>query len=919
MWRRSKAGFVLLATVLPTVLACPAVARSAERVAVQWRFATEGDFLGWTPGGHIADATVSDGALRGKTVDWDPILTGPVFGLEATPTQRVQIKMKTAAGQAQLFWTETTEGKYGGFSQEKSGAFHTHGDGRFHVYSVDPFWHAAGKIVRLRLDPPDAGEFAVEWIRIVDEDSVPRSQARRWTFDADPNGWRPLEQVADPVVQDGCLLVTALGQAPVIISPLLSVSADENSFVSIRMAATGGASGRVLCVSSTQFGSEATTFPLRADGEMHSYNVDVGHLKTWRDRIVLIGVQPTDAQGAVARIESIGIGDRPCGPPELAVSYFGQTDGINRAGRPAGVASTVQNLGGEAAQEVVATLKVARGGRTIGQTRQKIGTVSRYLAKTATWLIESPSPGEIDVSVELESAGCEPISAAATLRFTEPPRVPGTSYVPEPEPVAGDYQIGVFYFPGWHSMSRWQPILDYPSRKPVLGWYDEANPECADWQIKWAVEHGVTFFMVDWYWSEGSRQLEHWLHDAYMKARYRKYLKWAVMWANHNRPGTHSLDDWRNVTRYWIDRYFGMEEYYHIDGRPAVFIWSPQNVRRDLGGSQEAAKPYALSQQMARDAGYPGIYFVAMSSHEGAGQCNQLKAEGYDAFTSYHGFKLARQGGGNRSVRFPYADVVRTGPQLWQLEDARAAGMLYMPIVDTGWSSEPWHRSEAMVVSGRTPELFGKLCRQARAYADKTGKKIITLGPWNEWGEGSYIEPYAEHGFEDLDQLRDAFCPAGDFPPNLVPADLGLGPYDLPPIEPKTSWEFDTSGELEGWTPNGQLTVQVAGGLLAGRSKGDDPILQGPAIQVEADRYKRIWIRFRTSANDRVQLFWSTTEFKASEKSSVSFDVVGDGQFHDYEIELANCPAWRGLAVSLRLDPASRPGVEFAIDRIAIR
>ncbi len=43
------------------------------------------------------------------------------------------------------------------------------------VYRVYPFWHAAGKIIRLRLDPPSTGKFAIEWIRIVDDGSLTRT------------------------------------------------------------------------------------------------------------------------------------------------------------------------------------------------------------------------------------------------------------------------------------------------------------------------------------------------------------------------------------------------------------------------------------------------------------------------------------------------------------------------------------------------------------------------------------------------------------------------------------------------------------------------------------------------------------------------------------------------------------------------
>jgi hypothetical protein len=241
-----------------------------------------------------------------------------------------------------------------------------------------------------------------------------------------------------------------------------------------------------------------------------------------------------------------------------------------------------------------------------------------------------------------------------------------------------------------------------------------------------------------------------------------------------------------------------------------------------------------------------------------------------------------------------------------------------MPIVETGWSSEPWHGATAMTIGGRTPEQFGRLCRLARVYADRTDKRIITVGPCNEWGEGSYIEPCTEFGFACLDQLRAAFCEPGDYPPNLVPADVGLGPYDLPPLEPKTAWEFNTDGDREGWTPNGHLRVTVKDGVLAGQSTSTDPILQAPGVQVEAASAGCLLIRMKSSAADRAQLFWQTPNSGMSEATSIRFDVAGDGKFHDYKLELGKCWRWRGLIVSLRLDPATRPGVEFAIDSIRL-
>jgi len=354
------------------------------------------------------------------------------------------------------------------------------------------------------------------------------------------------------------------------------------------------------------------------------------------------------------------------------------------------------------------------------------------------------------------------------------------AYIPEPQPATCKYDLGVFYFPGWDTMARWKPILGYPDRKPVLGWYDEANPECVDWQIKWAVEHGIRFFMVDWYWDQGKTHLDHWIHKGFMNAKFRKYLKWCVMWANHNAPGSHSAEDWQKVTQYWIDNYFAMPEYYRVDDRPVVVIWAPSNIQRDVGGTEQVGKLLAMSQDMAKKAGYKGIHFVAMGYFKSAALSAQLKSEGYEASTTYHSFPYAQKKIASPQ-RFPFSEVVRQSPEIWSAEDEQSGGLDYWPVIETGWADEPWAGKEkATVIHDRTPEEFGKLCRLAREYADKHNKKIIALSPWNEWGEGSYIEPYAQHGFGHLDQLRDAFCEPGNYPKNLTPADVGRGPYDLP-------------------------------------------------------------------------------------------------------------------------------------------
>ncbi len=907
MQRSKKLGLDVGAGLCVLFLVSTALAQSDDKTLVQWRFDVAGEFRGWSIGGLIAEGAVRGGALHGRAVGGDPILFGPVFEIDAAPLQCVEICMKgTAPAVAELYWTETLEGQYGGFSAEKYRQLHTEGDGEYHVYRIWPFWHAAKKIIRLRFDPPNAGQFDIQWIRIAEKQAMATSAATAWQGSEIDEQWYALGDVDE------------VSRGPILLSPRLAIRAVDHPFVCLRIATDRAGSGRLFCVSSNRFGWESMTFPLRSDGKLHSYNLAVNGLSKWQDEIIMLGLQVPTAEGASTRVESIEVAAEPCGPAELEIEYFGPSEGIQRAGRPAKVSCRLRNLGGQVAQDVTATLRVAADVQVLDGAEKKIDQLSLHLPRTVDWKVRSETLGKIDLAVEVAAVEADSVAARTSLNLTKAPDVPEADYVPEPKPVRSKYEIGAFYFPGFPTASQWQPILGYPNRKPILGWYDESNPECADWQIKWAVEHGINFFMVDWYWCQGNRQLEHWVHHAYAKARYKNYLKWAVMWANHNPPNTHSAEDWRKVTQYWIDNYFNTPEYYRIDNRPAVFIWAPENVRRDLQGSSEAAKLYAMSQEMAKAAGYRGIYFVAMSAHDSPERTKELISEGYEAATTYHSFQLSWQRA--QSDRFPYASLLDTCPELWRQAEKSAQGLLYLPIVDTGWDARPWHGDKSIVAYDRTPELLGKLCRLVRQYADETDKKIIVFGPMNEWGEGSYIEPYAEYGFQDLDQIREAFCEPGDWPINLIPSDVGLGPYDLPAVAARTAWEFDTDAGLEGWTANGDVAgLEAKDGWLCGRSSGRDPVLQIPGIQVEANRLHRLSFRLRSDRHQRVQVFWATTLTAMNGEASLGIEVVGDGQFHDYEIDLAPSRHWRGVVNILRIDPATEPDVKFAFDYVRLQ
>ena len=64
-------------------------------------------------------------------------------------------------------------------------------------------------------------------------------------------------------------------------------------------------------------------------------------------------------------------------------------------------------------------------------------------------------------------------------------------------------------------------------------------------------------------------------------------------------------------------------------------------------------------------------------------------------------------------------------------------------------------------MNGANPKDFENFARQIKAWADANIPadlpKLITINSWNEWTEGTYLEPDDKFGYGYLDALRRVF------------------------------------------------------------------------------------------------------------------------------------------------------------------
>ena len=142
-----------------------------------------------------------------------------------------------------------------------------------------------------------------------------------------------------------------------------------------------------------------------------------------------------------------------------------------------------------------------------------------------------------------------------------------------------------------------------------------------------------------------------------------------------------------------------------------------------------------------------------------------IKILGFDSATSYvwiHHVGLPETQTDYTWVRdayFAHWDKVKT-----------EYGVPYYPNVTMGWDPSPrtdqdsdwngsWGYPYTNIIGTNTPENFRKALEMTREklLSDPAGPRIMNINCWNEWTEGSYLEPDTVNGMAYLEAVKSAF------------------------------------------------------------------------------------------------------------------------------------------------------------------
>ncbi|MBN1347360.1 MAG: glycoside hydrolase family 99-like domain-containing protein [Phycisphaerae bacterium] len=466
-------------------------------------------------------------------------------------------------------------------------------------------------------------------------------------------------------------------------------------------------------------------------------------------------------------------------PAQAAVRIhrFLPDDPLSRAQRPTTVSATIENAGDKPI-EVRPALTLPDGLRIVGA--QAGGSVRLDVAEEAavSWRIQADKAGPYDLVLRVDRKNAPQTTASLSMRFLPPVEARKLPYIPEPKPVKTPILIGAHHCPLWEAdkPEMWAQLLKHPERTPALGFYAQENPEVSDWETKWAVEHGVSFFIYCWYRaSQGEpvkTRFSSAIHDALFKSKFADKMKFTIMWENQARGQAGVADEkdlMVNLLPFWMDNYFKHPSYLKIDNKPLLFIYRPEFLVQDLGGVEQVAKAFDRMRQTCKDSGFAGLYLLGEYRGLDANHLKLMKQLGLD-YTFAYCWHVSNNPTPEQAIRTQMDNIKKT----------QALGIMPQVVtVSQGWSG--W--ADEGSIWTIPPDDYKTLLRQAKDFVaamppDQLGSKLLLLDNWNEWGEGHYIAPYRQYGFGYLDAVRDVFSDAPGPHVDLIPDDVGMGPYD---------------------------------------------------------------------------------------------------------------------------------------------
>ena len=319
-------------------------------------------------------------------------------------------------------------------------------------------------------------------------------------------------------------------------------------------------------------------------------------------------------------------------------------------------------------------------------------------------------------------------------------------------------------FMEWTNTKKSEPRFDghYQPRTPHkdFGYYTLDNKETIMKQVRLAKEHGLYGFCFYYYWFSGKRLMEKPL-DIFLKNKDIDF-PFCLCWANENWTRAwdglnkdvlisqkYSKSDYKKFIED-VKKYIDDKRYIKIDNKPVILVYNP----KEIPDFEELVINW---RKYAKEIGIGDIYIMSKCELADNSYKNSTFVDAEFDFPPHGiGHKETAITGLPSPKIFNYEKIVDDIEHLYR-EHYTLRPFYYTCTM--GWDNSARRKDGYTIYYNYSLNAFYKwlriLINETRKRNDEENR-FLFINAWNEWAEGTYLEPDEKYGYANINTLSKA-------------------------------------------------------------------------------------------------------------------------------------------------------------------
>jgi glycosyltransferase involved in cell wall biosynthesis len=332
-------------------------------------------------------------------------------------------------------------------------------------------------------------------------------------------------------------------------------------------------------------------------------------------------------------------------------------------------------------------------------------------------------------------------------------------------------------FTEWTNTQKAKPGFKghYQPREPHddIGYYNLADIETIKKQVILAKKHGIYGFCFYLYWFSGKRLLEKPL-DMFLEHPEIDF-KFCLCWANENwtrrwdgldneiliKQNYSNDDPYRFILD--IKKYITDKRYIKIDGIPIILVYNPKDI-------PNIKQVFAKWRKTANKNGIGGIKILICNTNNNDAKTLSIE-DAVDGmvefpphnFTSYLKGDIIRFNKKNNVIKAIICNYKKLFKKIKKASINKNKYLITynVPLYRTSmlcWDNTPRTKKGGFVYTEFSFKIFYEWVSLLAEETMQNRNQFIFINAWNEWGEGTYLEPDKKYGYACLNTLSKAIC-----------------------------------------------------------------------------------------------------------------------------------------------------------------